>query len=130
MLSAINNRNWYETIQKPICPQLTQQKTTGGGGIRTPLGTPDTLLQEANKRTTEIIQSIAFTDTYENSQNTDFEQKLTVPEHCLNTFLHQKCALCVPKNLPADLKELINKWHELPENIRESITLLVKSATM
>ena len=89
---------------------------------------PDTLLQNGNKSTTEIIQSLAITDTYEISQNTDFEQKLTVPEHSSDTFLHQKCALCVPKNLPGDLKELINKWSDLPENIRESIKLLVKSA--
>ena len=101
----------------------------GGGGIRTPSATPDTLLHKDNKNATEIIQSIAITDTYENSQNTDSEQKLAVSEHCSDTFLHQKCALCVPKNLPADLKKLINKWPDLPENIRASIKLLAESAT-
>jgi len=91
------------------------------------LAAPDTLLQNGNKSATEIVQRLANTGTYENLQNTDFEQKLTVPEHSSDTFLHQKCALCVPKNLSADLKELINKWPDLPENIRESIKLLVKS---
>lgn len=100
-----------------------------GWGIRTPLAAPDTLLHNADKSATEIAQSLADKDTYEISENADFEQKLTVPEHSSDTFLHQKCALCVPKNLPDDLKQLIAKWADLPENIRESIKLLVKSAT-
>jgi hypothetical protein len=70
------------------------------------LATPDTLLQKANSNATETTQSTAITDTYENSQSTDYKQKLTLPEHCSDTSLHQKCALCVPKNLPNDLKEL------------------------
>lgn len=90
----------------------------GGGGSRTPSGTPDTLLHKANKNSTETTQLLANADTYDLDQNADFEQKLTVHKHCLDTLLHKKCALCVPKNLPDDLKELINKWPELPENIK------------
>jgi hypothetical protein len=94
------------------------------------LAAPDTLLQKANKCATEIAQSLANTDTYENLQNVNFEQKLALPEHCLDTILHKKCALCVPKNIPDDLKELITKWPDLPENVRDAIKLLVKSATI
>jgi hypothetical protein len=101
----------------------------GGGGSRTPLDAPNTLLQNDNKSATEITQNISKSDTYENSQNAEFEQFLTVHKHCLDTLLHKKCALCVPKNLPDDLKELINEWPRLPENIRDSIKLLVNSAT-
>jgi hypothetical protein len=92
------------------------------------LAAPDTLLQNADKSATEITQPLANTDTYEIPQDTDFEQKFTVPKHSLDTFLHQKCALCVPKNLYDDLKELINKWADLPESVREAIKLLVRSA--
>lgn len=101
----------------------------GGGGIRTPLDTPDTLLQNGDKSATEIAQVLANTDIYKNPQNTDFEQKLTVPEHSSDTILHEKCAKCVHKKSPCDLKELINKWPNLPINIREAIKLLVKSTT-
>ena len=41
----------------------------------------------------------------------------------------KKCALCVPKNLPHDLKYIINKWSALPNNVKESIKLLVRSST-
>jgi len=102
----------------------------GGGGIRTPLDAPDTSLHKDNKSTTKVTQSITITDTYENAQNSGFEQKLTVPKHYSDTCLHQKCALCVPKNFPDELKELIVKWVDLPENIRESIKLLIKSVTI
>jgi len=86
-------------------------------------------LQNADKNATKTTQSIANANTYEFPQNPDFEQFVTVHKHCLDTFLHQKCALCVPKNLSDDLKELINKWPELPENIKAAIMLLVKSST-
>lgn len=91
------------------------------------MATPDTLLQNTDKSATEIAQSLANTDTYENSQNTDFEQKLTVSEHSSDTFLHKKCALCVPKNLPDDLKDIINKWPKLPDHIKSAIQTLVQT---
>jgi hypothetical protein len=106
------------------------QRKNGGGGIRTPLNASDTSLQKDDKSTTEITQGITITDTYENSQNSDLEQKLTVLKHYSDTCLHKKCALCVPKNFPDELKELIVKWPGLPENIRGSIKLLVRSATI
>lgn len=93
------------------------------------MAAPDTLLQNTNINATEIAQSLANTDTYEKPQSTDFEQLLTLPELSSDTFLHQKCALCVPNNLPDDLKELITKWLTLPENIQKAIKLLVESAT-
>ena len=107
-----------------------RKKKNGGGGIRTPLNASDTSLQKDDKSTTEITQGITITDTYENSQNSDLEQKLTVLKHYSDTCLHKKCALCVPKNFPDELKELIVKWPGLPENIRGSIKLLVRSATI
>jgi hypothetical protein len=100
----------------------------GGGGIRTPLDAQDILLQNADKSATEITQTLANTDTYETPQDTDFEQLLTVPEHSSDTFLHQKCAKCVHKNSLDDLTEIINKWADLPESVREAIKLLVRSA--
>jgi hypothetical protein len=101
----------------------------GGGGIRTPSSTPDTLLQKPDKSATEIAQSLANTDTYKKSQSADFEQNLTVPEHSSDTILHQKCALCVPKNQPNDLKELINIWPQLPDHIKSAIRSLVHTCT-
>ena len=98
----------------------------GGGGIRTPLNDFDTLLQNNDKTVTEIAQDIANTNTYEILQAGDFEQKLTLPEHSSDTILHKKCVISVSKNLHSDLKELINKWPDLPKNIREAIKLIVE----
>jgi len=92
------------------------------------LAAPDILLHKAGKSATEIAQVFANTVTYEKSQNTDFEQKLTVPERSPDIFLHRKCAKCVHKILSDDLKEIIECWPHLPENIRQSIRLLIKSA--
>ena len=108
---------------------LHKLQSNGGGGNRTLQAACDTSLQKCDKNTTENDISHSFTNSCVSRQNPDFEQKFTVAEHSSDTILHQKCALCVPKNLPDDLKELISKWPSLPENIRESIRLLVKSAT-
>lgn len=99
--------------------------STEGRGIRTPLDAFDTLLQNNDKSTTENTQTHTNPDTYKNSQNTVFKQFLTVHKQCLDTLLHIKCALCVPKHLPDDLRAIIKRWPDLPENIRESIMLLV-----
>jgi hypothetical protein len=98
---------------------------TGGGGIRTPLTHLNTLLHNADINATEIVQSLTITDTYENFQHIDFEQKLTLSEHSSDTILHQKCVICVSQ----ELREIIDKWDRLPKGIKESIILLVKSAT-
>jgi hypothetical protein len=94
------------------------------------LDAPDTLLQKPDKSATEIAQSLADTYTYENPQTGDLEHKLTVPEHSSDTFLHQKCALCVPKNLPDDLKELTGIWPKLPDHIKSAIRALVSTCTV
>ncbi len=101
----------------------------GGGGSRTPSDTPNTLLHKANKSSTETTQLLANTDTYDLAQNTDFEQKLTVHKHCLDTLLHKKCALCVPKHFAEDLKDIIDEWSSLPNDIKESIKLIVRSTS-
>lgn len=98
-----------------------------GWGIRTPLAAPNTLLHNADKSATEIAQHLANTDTYENLQNTDFGQKLTVPEHSSDTFLHQKCAKCVQENWPSDFKELADKWPKLPDHIKSAIQALIQT---
>ena len=86
----------------------------------------DTSLQNDDKSKTENTQPLTNTDTYKNQQNSDSEQFLTVHKHCLDTLLHKKCALCVPKYLPFDLQQIVLRWPGLPENIKESIKFLVK----
>ena len=89
----------------------------------------DTSLQKPDKSTTETTQVLANTDTYENTKTGDFEQKLADPKHSSDTFLHQKCAKCVHKNSLDDLKELIERWSDLPQNVKASIKLLIQSFT-
>ncbi|MEJ2648637.1 MAG: hypothetical protein P8016_09550 [Sedimentisphaerales bacterium] len=109
--------------------RLHQFQSNGGGGIRIPLDAPNTLLQNTDKSATEIAQSLEYTGAYEKPQTTDFEQKLTLPEHASDTFLHQKCAKCVHKISPDDLKELINKWPKLPDHIKLAIGALIQTST-
>ena len=90
---------------------------------------PDTLLQNTDKSATEIAQSLANTNTYENLESAYFEQKLTVPEHSSDTFLHQKCAKCVQENWPSDFKELADKWPKLPDHIKSAIQALIQTCT-
>jgi hypothetical protein len=109
-------------------PAMSERsESNGGGGIRTPLDNPDRLLHKPDKNATNPTQVLANTGIYEISQNSDFEQKLTLAEHLSDTFLHQKCAKCVHNILSDDLMELIECWPYLPENIRQSIQLLIKS---
>jgi porphobilinogen deaminase len=75
-----------------------------------------------------MTQRRSNTDIYEKSKNANLEQKSAFAEHCPDTFLHPKCALCVHKDIPDDLKEIIECWTELPESVRESIKILVRSA--
>ena len=104
------------------------EKLNGGGGIRTPMAGSDKSLQKSDKSTAETTQVLANTDTYENSKTGDFQQKLTFTEQSPDTFLHQKCALCVPKNLPDDLREVVDKWPELPDHIKSAIKTLIKGS--
>ena len=57
----------------------------------------------------------------------EFDDQTTDVYSSNTEYKHQKCALCVPKNLPDELKELINEWNTLPEYIKEIAKLLFKS---
>ena len=84
----------------------------------------NTLLQNADKNTTEITQVLANTDSCENSGNGVFGQKLALEIHSSDTSLHIKCVICVSQ----ELWEIVDKWDKLPKGIKESIILLAKSS--
>lgn len=88
--------------------KLWQRNENGGGGIRTPLDTPDTLLQNGNKSAIEMAQSLVDINTYEDPQNPDFKQKLTVPERSSDTFL-DTLPLAKEKNLDDSLQTTIEQ---------------------
>jgi len=106
-----------------------QQTKTGGGGIRNPkvpLTTPE---QTSHKSTTKPPQQQTdkdFTNSVNEQNNTDSQQN-----H--NNSLQQKCAICVHQgkntieNLPADLAEIVAVWPKLPEHIKRTIQVLVRS---
>jgi hypothetical protein len=84
--------------------------------------------QTSNKNTTKLLQH----QTSQEVTNFQIEQKQTDSQQNHNNNLQQKCATGVhqnnitPESLPADLAMVVERWPNLPENIKEAIKVLVK----
>ena len=61
--------------------ELQRKNSHGGGGIRPPLSSLDTLLQNTDKNTIEITQDFTKTNFHKNSKNGNLKQKFTLGIH-------------------------------------------------
>ena len=87
-------RQRHPTPPKTINPcnqrYLRCEEMNGGGGIRAPSRQKHRPLQNHNKNTTEPVQLLAKTDTWENHQDAIFDRTIATSEQHHNKSLHKR----------------------------------------
>lgn len=84
--------------------------------------------QKSSNSDTKTAQTLAEAGFGKGEQSSPEDNSDTLPKHLLNTFLHKKCALCVPQNslpLARELEFIISAWADLDDKVKRRILRVI-----
>lgn len=91
-------------------------------GSNPPFGIPSHV-HEGDITDTQTPQNLTLRETPPSSS----EHSHDTSEHRENTFLHEKCVICVSQ-IPEDLAIVVHTWDSLPTAVKARIVAMVKAA--